>query len=281
MEETDKRPDPARPFPGLKGAALLMLGGWAAGFLAAAATGPFVGLEGTTAVGNITGLTLMTWAGVRRSGAPAREVLSLRPFRLGLLAPLVGMALAGSVLAAEIGNWVEELFPLPGALRDILLYLLRADTWMGFIWRAALLALMAPVTEEFLFRGVFQHGLVANYGPVRGVCAASICFGVFHLIPWQVMGASLIGLLLGTVVHRTGSILAGMVLHAVWNFLPLFVVSVLRDISLPGYAPTSGTVTHIPFAVILSAAAVFALTLKGFWRGTACIPNPVAPTDPE
>ncbi len=281
MAKTDTRPEPARPFPGLKGAVLLMLGGWAAGFLAAAATGPFIGLEGTTAAGNITGLALMTWAGVRRSGAPATEVLSLRPLRPGLLVPLVGMALSGSVLAAEIGNWVEELFPLPEVLRDILLYLLRADTWIGFIWRAALLALMAPVTEELMFRGVFQHGLVANYGPVKGICVASVCFGVFHLIPWQVVGATLIGLLLGTVVHRTGSILAGMVLHAAWNFLPLFVVSVLRDISLPGYAPTSGAATHIPFPVFLAAAAAFALALRGFWRGTEPVPNPVVPTEPE
>ena len=245
-----------------------MLGGWGVGFLVAVAVRPVLGLAGITAAGNLAGLGLMTWAGLRMSGAPAMQALALRPFPARLLPPLVLLALSGSVLAAEIGNWTEEILPLPESVRQTFLQILRARDWPGFLQRAVLLSLLAPITEELLFRGVFQSGLVRNYGPAKGILIASICFGIFHLIPWQALGAALIGLLLGLVVYRTGSIFAGMALHAIWNLLPLLLLSALPDVSPPGYDPATHTVHHIPLPALAVAAAAFLLGLKSFWRQT-------------
>lgn len=258
-----------QPFPNLKGAILLMLGGWGLMFLTGAAVRPFLGMEGMTAAGNIVGLSLMTWFGVRKARAPAVEVLSLRPFPPRLLAPLFLLAFSGSILVAEIGNLAEEIFPIPPSLRDLFLRILLAENWTEFLQRAALIVFIAPVTEELMFRGVFQHGLVKNYGPKKGIAIASICFGTFHLIPWQALGATLVGILLGIVVTRTGSILAGMVLHAIWNLLPLLAVSALKNLSLPGYALNLDTIAHIPAPAIVLALGIFLVTLHTFWRQTA------------
>ncbi len=245
-----------------------MLGGWGIGFLVAVAVRPVLGLAGTTAAGNLVGLGLMTWAGLRISGVPATQALALRPFPARLLFSLVLLALSGSVLAAEIGNWTEEILPIPESLRQTFLQVLRARDWAGFLRRALLLSLLAPITEELLFRGIFQNGLIRNYGPAKGILIASVCFGIFHLIPWQALGAALVGLLLGLVVYRTGSIFAGMALHAIWNLLPLLLLSALPDASLAGYDPATHTVTHIPLPPLAVAAAVFLLGFRSFWRQT-------------
>ncbi|MDA0748710.1 MAG: CPBP family intramembrane metalloprotease, partial [bacterium] len=216
----------------------------------------------------ITGLRLEQVWGVRRNGAPIREVLSLRLFSPGLLLYMLLMALSGSVLVAEMGNWMEKILPVPQAIQDVFLQILSAKNLPEFVQRAMLLSVMAPLTEEPLFRGVFQYGLVRNYGPVRGVLAAAVCFGVFHLIPWQAAGATLIGLLIGIVVYRTGSLFAGIVMHAIWNLLPLLVISLLGNQAIEGFGVNKEEVRHIPVGVLLMNAGIFMLAFRGFWHRT-------------
>ncbi len=246
-------------------------------FLTGAAVSPFLGMQGTTAVGNIVGLSLMTWLGVRKARTSAKEVLSLRLFPGRLLAPMLLLAFSGSILVAEIGNLTEEIYPIPEFLRDLFLRILRADSWSELVQRAALLVLMAPITEELMFRGVFLHGLVGNYGPKKGIIITAICFGIFHLIPWQALGATLIGILLGIVVLRTGSVLAGMALHAMWNLLPLLAISVLKSVSLPGYGFNGDKITHVPVHTLILAAGIFLMALRAFWRRTASPSGAMAP----
>jgi membrane protease YdiL (CAAX protease family) len=241
----------------------------------------YLDLQTTTAVGNIAALSLVVALGVKRARRPVRETLALRGFPIGLLGPMTVLALTGSILVAEIGNLTQEVFPVPKTLQDMFYKILRADSASEFLKRAAILSLVAPVTEELAFRGLFQQGLTANYGTRKGIAITALCFGVFHLIPWQAFGATLIGVLLGIVVLRTGSIFAGMALHAIWNLLPLVAISVLRNVSLPGYEFHGEEIRHIPIATLIVAASVFGLTLRRFWMRTAPPGegSPVAPWD--
>ena len=254
---------------GLRAAILLMVGGWGIGFGVAGLVSPFLGMQGTTAVGNTVGLCLMTWLGVRFSGCPAREVLSLSSFNPWLIPPMVLMAFSGSFLVAEVGNLTEEILPVPEDLRAMFLGILQAEGVGQFLQRAALLSLMAPVTEELMFRGVIMFGLIRVYGGPRGVLLSSVCFGVFHLIPWQAAGATLIGVLLGVIVYRTGSLFAGMAMHAIWNFFPLLVVSSLQNVAPEGYGFNSGEVSHIPIALLVFSAGLFYFALRRFWSLSA------------
>ena len=250
---------------GLRAAILLMVGGWGIGFGTAGLVSPFLGMQGTTAVGNTVGLCLMTWLGVRFSGRPAIEVLSLRPFNPRLIPTMVLMAFSGSLLVAEVGNLTEEVLPVPDDLRRMFLGILQAEGLGQFFQRAALLSLMAPVTEELMFRGVIMFGLIRTYGGSRGVVLSSVCFGVFHLIPWQAAGATLIGILLGVMVYRTGSLFAGMAMHAIWNFLPLLLVSSLQNVTPEGYGFHSGEISHLPVPLLMLSGGLFYYAFRRFW----------------
>lgn len=245
-----------------------MLGGWGIGFLLAVAIHPFLSLMGTATVGNLVGLGLMIWIGIRTSRIPVAQILALRQFPPRLCIPLVILAISGSVLIAEVSNWTEEILPIPNSLRQTFLQILRAPDWFGFFVRAILLSLIAPITEELLFRGVFQYGLTQNYGPTKGIILTSICFGVFHITPWQGIGATLIGLLLGLVVHRTGSIFSSMTLHAIWNLLPLIILSAIPDSYLSTFASSTDTIKHIPLHTLAIVSIIFILGLKSFYSQT-------------
>lgn len=78
--------------------------------------------------------------------------------------------------------------------------------------------IMAPIFEEIIFRGIIQKGLM-NKGvePWKAILLSSILFGIIHANPWQFVGATLLGFVLGLVYYKTKSLLLPMLLHGFNN----------------------------------------------------------------
>jgi len=78
--------------------------------------------------------------------------------------------------------------------------------------------IMAPVFEEIIFRGIIQKGLINNgVKPWKAILLASVLFGLIHGNPWQFVGATLLGCVLGVVYYKTKSLLLPMLLHGFNN----------------------------------------------------------------
>ncbi|MBV8325491.1 type II CAAX endopeptidase family protein [Chryseobacterium sp.] len=87
-------------------------------------------------------------------------------------------------------------------------------------------AVLAPVFEEIIFRGIIQKGLM-NKGvePWKAILYASVIFGVVHGNPWQFISAVMLGCVLGLVYYKTKSLLMPMLLHGFNNLtLSLLVI---------------------------------------------------------
>jgi membrane protease YdiL (CAAX protease family) len=86
----------------------------------------------------------------------------------------------------------------------------------------ALISVSAGVGEEMLFRG-FLQGLLGHWlGVWAGVLAASVLFGLLHLITvTYALLAALIGLYLGWLQLTCDNLLAVIVTHALYDFLAL------------------------------------------------------------
>jgi uncharacterized protein len=76
---------------------------------------------------------------------------------------------------------------------------------------------MAPLLEEFAFRGWMQRPLERRLGAGVAIGLTSIVFALMHLQPSGLPIRMIAGAILGYVVWITGSIWAGVLLHAVWN----------------------------------------------------------------
>jgi hypothetical protein len=83
---------------------------------------------------------------------------------------------------------------------------------------------LAPVVEELIFRGVIFSGFKKNFRPIWAVILSALLFALFHLNPWQLGPTFLLGLLLGFVRLRTGSLLAAIFTHALHNGMIFFSV---------------------------------------------------------
>ena len=80
-------------------------------------------------------------------------------------------------------------------------------------------ALVAPVLEECLFRGAIEGHLLTLWKgkPWAAILVSGLVFGLVHINPAQVLYASLIGIVLGWLRWRTGSIVPGIIAHILNN----------------------------------------------------------------
>lgn len=92
-----------------------------------------------------------------------------------------------------------------------------------------LISACAGIGEEMLFRGLLQGGLSGWLGPWAGLCLASACFGLAHLItPTYAIIAGLIGAYLGGLWIATGNLLAPIVAHAAYDLVALIYLLRIR-----------------------------------------------------
>ena len=88
----------------------------------------------------------------------------------------------------------------------------------GPIWSALLTtAVLAPIFEEWLCRGVVLRGLLEHTSPVKAILLSALFFAVIHMNPWQGIPAFALGCLFGLVYWKTGSLKLTMLMHCVNN----------------------------------------------------------------
>ncbi len=86
----------------------------------------------------------------------------------------------------------------------------------------AVIAALAGVGEEMLFRGVLQEVLSARLNPWLGLAVASVIFGLFHPItPGYIVLATGMGAYLGYWWIVTGNLLTVSITHGLYDFLVL------------------------------------------------------------
>ncbi|MEM9645464.1 MAG: CPBP family intramembrane glutamic endopeptidase [Planctomycetota bacterium] len=141
-----------------------------------------------------------------------------------LATPLVGMlsAAIGSLMMEES----EHLKEIGGIFRE------HAES--GFLVPLALMIGIVPaLCEELLFRGYVQTRLTAvlgkNFlpsggGAMLGVLIASVVFAVFHWDFVHVVTVFPIGLFLGWVSYRSGSLVPAMMGHFLNNAMSVFIM---------------------------------------------------------
>jgi membrane protease YdiL (CAAX protease family) len=156
------------------------------------------------------------WVGV--SWAAAAWPAAGRAVVMGLIAVLPMLA----------GLFLIDRYPV-GPLRELKEFVDRHVVPLfqnTSVVQLALIALVAGIGEELLFRGLVQHALSEWIGPPRGVwiglAVASVIFGVCHwLTRTYAVLAGLIGIYLGLLLVLSGSVLAPMVAHGVYDFVAL------------------------------------------------------------
>jgi membrane protease YdiL (CAAX protease family) len=144
--------------------------------------------------------------------------------------PLQAFGFAGLYLAAAVplimtASLVARHFIPDQSEEQIVVQLFRTEASRGDYSGVAIIALasvvMAPLAEEFLFRGFF-YGVFKRYvGSAAAAIFCSALFAVFHANLASLAGLFVLALCLTLVYERTGSILAPIAMHALFNLASL------------------------------------------------------------
>jgi membrane protease YdiL (CAAX protease family) len=167
---------------------------------------------------------------------------------------------------AETANLVQEVWPISFDELARRHRLVNPTTWWGGVSALLALVLVAPVTEELLFRGWLLQDLKDRYGQMPALIWSSALFGLAHLEASAVLYAAFGGLVLGAVALRARTTLASISLHAGVNALPLLLPSTL--VRIEGFNTLSQHVEHIGWWLLAISFAGAALALTMVWRFT-------------
>jgi uncharacterized protein len=133
--------------------------------------------------------------------------------------------------------------------------------WFGAFMKVAVIA---PVVEESIFRGVIMSGFMRNYPKSLAIFFSALLFALFHLNPWQFPATFVLGLLLGWLMVRTHNIFVCIAGHSINNLLVLLTITFAQEISQSKIA-SLGKPEQLILAglvVIVSAVIMYLLSRK-------------------
>lgn len=169
------------------------------------------------------------------------------------------LAALGAIIPS---TYLQELIPeLPNNIEREL------SMMMGNRYGYLILGLLAPLVEEIVFRGAILRALLSwRPNPWIGITISAVLFSVVHMNPAQMPHAFLIGLLLGWMYWRTGSIVPGVVYHWVNNTVAyvLYAFYPNPDIKLidifSGHQQT--VLMAVGFSLLIFLPALFQLNMR-------------------
>jgi sodium transport system permease protein len=178
------------------------------------------------------------------------------------MAVALGVTLHPLYLA--LGRWIEYTYPVSEeAMQAMLPFVEQIETvpWLNIVF---LMAFVPSVCEELAFRGFIFGGLVRQGGRLRAIVVTALMFGISHGFLQQSIAASCMGVLLGWIALRTGSVLPCIMVHFTNNALSVSM-SRLADSGLPGielfFTSTQDGPAYQPLWFLLSIGLAITLLL--------------------
>jgi len=182
-----------------------------------------------TGVAQILLLLVPTLLVVRLATRDPVEYLRLKAPSAGeILVPLVGIFSLQQML--QVYLVFQEMIPLPPEIEKLIeevkalveeatRNLLTAGSPMEFLFVVLIVAVIPALSEEMLFRGLIQRSYEKGLGPARGIITTGIIFAAFHMNPFSVVPLMALGVYLGFIAYRSGSVWTGVAAHLFNNFI--------------------------------------------------------------
>ena len=144
-----------------------------------------------------------------------------QPYGMGLTILITVVMTFASMFVFDLPNyWNMQLTNKSSILSqfyEVIMELMKELTGGPFWASFLVVAIFAPIFEEWMCRGMVLRGLLTKMKPVWAIVISALFFAVIHGNPWQALNAFMIGLLMGYVYYKTGSLILTMIIHFVNN----------------------------------------------------------------
>jgi membrane protease YdiL (CAAX protease family) len=173
-----------------------------------------------------------TWLHLRGRAAgvsdAVRRALGPKRITLGDVARGVGYGLA-AFLIVQLGLGLAITSVLEALGRDLPVVQEEVQsavqgTGASSLLVAVAVALLAPIGEEVLFRGVLYQALAKHLSGWPAIGLSGLAFGLVHLELFVVLLTFPLGMFLAWTVRRTGTVVVPIAAHAVFNLIGVIAI---------------------------------------------------------
>ena len=205
-------------------------------------------------------LAFLLIVALARSAGPPVSASFRSPMLLTAGALVLGLSM--QIVLAEVANIVNEIAPADEVSQATLHRWLNSDNWTLRAEVFFAFVIVAPITEELIFRGIIFEGLRDRYGNASAIVSSALLFGAIHGGTASVVYATLGGIVLALLVLWTRSIVLSIGMHVGFNAVPVLLPSSLIEIT--GLNTLSTHVEHIDMGYVVAATMVSVFLLWWF-----------------
>lgn len=200
--------------------------------------------------------------GFKKSKAPLLEVFPVKFFNPLIIVPVITFLWAAHNLLEIPSALLDKYLPAPAWFWELFNKIFEGDFgWLGAFMKVAV---VAPIVEELIFRGLILKGLRRNYNSFTAVFISALLFALFHLNPWQFPATFILGLLLGWIMIRTNNIILSILGHSINNFLVLLSITFWQEIQSNAFYLMGKEKVYFTslLVVMLSLVLIFLFSIK-------------------
>ncbi len=162
-----------------------------------------------------------------------QKVYRLRPLSKKTVTLIIGMMLSiypltvlvNALVLMVLGQFMDLAAPPP----------ILGTGVSGYLETIALVCLLPAIFEEMAFRGILLHAHEEE-GKTYAVWMTAILFAVFHFSLQNFVGPLILGIILGYLVLKTGSLYAAILGHFVHNFISNTIIYLMNVFQVVGGA---------------------------------------------
>lgn len=167
-----------------------------------------------------------------------------------------------AVIIGALGNWFAPLAATP-AEQQRMVSLVAPPSISAVIFGFITVAVIAPVTEEFFFRGAMFRWLSRSGSRFYVVVATALMFGLSHVSPRAVIYAFMLGMVLGVLRETSGRLWLPIAFHAGFNAMPPMLSQAMKIPAIASGGTRLITITVVGSSVLaLAGTALFLRHLK-------------------
>ncbi|HEX5269426.1 MAG TPA: CPBP family intramembrane glutamic endopeptidase, partial [Gemmataceae bacterium] len=200
---------------------------------------------------------------------PARAMLSAALLALLLLPPLAELTDYVLRQFPEVEGLLRQHHPFTQALAEL------RERGQDAGWHALrvaglyllVFAVLPAVCEELAFRGFILTGLRRRFRTGTAIVISSFLFAVAHMNVFQFLPTFVLGLVLGVLAVRGGSVLPGMAYHLIHNGLLIGLTCAEQMAGVPEVLTTP----LVRFVIVSLGVSLAALVLWRLVRGTPTV----------
>jgi hypothetical protein len=157
---------------------------------------------------------------------PSSDVYTVVALGRGLLGVLYCMPLMAG--AKMIWEFALNTFGLPHDLQDVVMNFREVSATGGAPAWIFMLVVVAPISEECIFRGALFRFLVSRLPLSWATTISSILFALLHQNLYSFVPLAVLGAALSLIYAKTGRLIAPIILHMVFNLISVVFILLLR-----------------------------------------------------